>query len=542
MTVPVIGVDSAFFRTVVQVPPDAEPTPDNLTEEEEALLGALKRQLTWAKRVNLVKNEYYEMRQRIKDLEIAIPPQLPDIEVCCGWPETIVDVLEERIDLMGFTSTGDLMGLDKWFEDNALDVEASRATSDALITGTSFISVGKGDTDAGEPEILIMAESPSSATVIWDYRKRRAAAGLSQTYDKANKVVLQSLYLPDKTVKWALDPANPRRSNLEIVGTDRHNLGRPLMTRLINRDRASDIKGRSEITRAIRYYTDAAIRTMLGMEVNREFYTTPMRTALDVYPESVGLDENLSKEEKARRGWSLLMGHMNVIPPQTDNLGPGQTVRPQVVQFSPAPPTPYIEQVKAYSIQVAAASGIPASMLGFITDNPTSADAIIKGEYRLIRRAERRVQSYRQGWKEAAVLALLVNKGTGLSLDDVRAIQPEFRNPATPTRAAAADETQKLVAAEVLPPRSRVTWTRLGISPRDQDQLELDWRKRQAEQTAEQMKQHDMQMQQTEAQAKIRAQAGASGPGAQTGQPGTGAVRKAASGNPPANNRRPARD
>src|SRR5205085_7327205 len=213
-------------------------------------------------------------------------------------------------------------------------------------------SVGKGDTDAGEPEVLVTAESPNSATVLWDYRKRRAAAGLSQTYDTRNKVIMQSLYMPNRTLTWAIDPAN-RNKSLELLEPDEHNLNRVLLIRQINRDRATDIHGRSEISRAVRYYTDAAVRTMLGMELNREFYTTPMRTALDVFPASIGITEDMSDDEKRRIGWSLLMGHMNVIPPQGDD-SPMQQPRPQIIQFPANPPTPYIEQVKAYSIQLSA--------------------------------------------------------------------------------------------------------------------------------------------------------------------------------------------
>lgn len=523
MTMPYEVYGTTLFPPDVDTP-GVNDGPRKLTDDEQNILGALKRQLAVAKKVNLPKNQYYELKAVVRDLEIAVPPQLKDVGVVVGWPGTVVDVLEERIDLMGYTSTGELYGLDEVYEDNAMDVESSRATSDCLITGVDFVSVGKGDTDEGEPEVVVTAESPSTSTMIWDYRKRRAAAALSQTYDVKNKVVLQSLYMPDRTVVWAVDPG-ARNKSLEIVDINEHNLNRVLMARLINKDRASDINGRSEITRAIRYYTDAAVRTMLGMELNREFYTTPMRTALDVFPQSLGFTDDMSEAEKAKVGWSLLMGHMNIIPPQ-DSAGPvGTQPRPQVIQFPANPPTPYIEQVKAYSIQIAAESGMPASMLGFVTDNPTSADAIDKSEYRLIRRAERRIQSYRQGWREVALLAILARDGAdAVSIDDMRAIQPEFRDPSMPTRAAQADATQKLVAAEVLPPRSRVTWTKLNISSRDQDQLEIDWRKRQAEQAAEQMKEQAQQLQQVKAQGAARA--GASGPGAQSGAPATSAVRR----------------
>lgn len=491
---------------VDSLPPDGEvtnPRDHKLTSEEQVILGKLKKQLTRAKTVNKVKNEYYEAKQRLKDIEIAIPPQIPDLSVAVGWPGTVVDVLEERIDFIQYSSTGDLRGLDEIAVDNELDLETSRGVSDSLIAGVSFMTVGKGDENENEPPVLITAESPSSATVVWDYRTRRAAAGLSQTYDERNKVVMQSFYLPDKTVVYAVDPLNPNKA-LEIVSVNQHNLGRTLMTRLINRDRASDVKGRSEITRAIRYYTDAAVRTMLGMEVNREFYTTPMLALLNVFPDSLGFKDDMSDAEKKKLGWALTMGTLNVVPPQGGD-GPQQQINPALVRTTPAPPTPYIEQIKAYSIQVAAESGLPASLLGFVTDNPTSADAIVKGEYRLIRRAERRIQSYKQGLKEVALLSLLVKDGGDLMPADIRDIQVDFRNPATPTRAAEADETQKLVAAEVLPPQSTVTWNRLRFTPAEQAQLKIDWRARQAELAAQQMQEQSQQLELTKATEKAKA-------------------------------------
>src|SRR5690606_22924787 len=213
------------------------------------------------------------------------------LAVSVGWPGTVVDVTEERLDLLGWTSvTDELYGLDQVFRDNQLALEASRAHLDALITGTGFVTVGTGDETIGEPEILITIESSSSATAIWDYRTRRTTCGLSQTKDENGNVVMESLYLPNETIRFERG-ANRK---LIVVDRDRHNLNRVLMARLRNRDRASDFEGRSEITRPLMYYTDAACRTMLGMEINREFYTAPQRYALGAEPEQFGVAEDAS--------------------------------------------------------------------------------------------------------------------------------------------------------------------------------------------------------------------------------------------------------
>lgn len=494
---------------------DVPPPPLTLTPEEAKQLGAMKRQLQRARRANKLKNEYYEAKQKVRQLDIAIPPQLRDVEVAVGWPGTVVDVLEERIDFMGYSSTGDLMGLDEFYTDNFLGVESSRVHTDSLWAGVNFATVGKGDPDYDEPEVVCTSESPNTATMLWDYRKRRAEAGLSQTFDERGRLQLQSMYLPGKTIQFASDP---NTGALEVVNIDTYSFDRVLMTRYLNRDRGSDITGRSEITRAIRYYTDAAVRTMLGMEVNREFYTTPMRAILDVYPETLGFREDMSSEEKKALGWSLMQGHMNIVPPQGNGNSPVNQPRPSIVELKPSPPTPYIEQVKAYSIQVSGESGMPASMLGFVTDNPTSGDAILKGEYRLVRRAEKRIQSYDMGWKETALLALLV-RGEDVSMADIRGIRPKWRNPAVPTRAAEADATQKLVAAQVLPPQSKVTWNGLGISDDDQKTLEQDWRKEQAKLDAQAAK--DAARTTANAVAVTKAKAAATpAPAAGGGQPG----------------------
>src|SRR5262245_30717613 len=129
------------YTDVYNQPVAVVPT-TRLTDDEQAMVGTMTQQLAKAKRINKVKNDYYEAKQRVRQLDIAIPPQLRDVETAVGWPGTVVDVLDERIDLLGYDALGDLMGLDRIYEDNYLGVEASRATCDALVAGVSFVSIG----------------------------------------------------------------------------------------------------------------------------------------------------------------------------------------------------------------------------------------------------------------------------------------------------------------------------------------------------------------------------------------------------------------
>jgi hypothetical protein len=60
---------------------------------------------------------------------------------------------------------------------------------------------------------------------------------------------------------------------------------------------------------------------------------------------------------------------------------------------------------------------------------------------------------------------------------EAKQIRPKWRPAHTPTVAAQADATTKLIAAGVLTPTSQVTWDRLDISRAEQKQLESDLRK-----------------------------------------------------------------
>ncbi|WP_280430027.1 phage portal protein [Nocardia brasiliensis] len=438
-----------------------------LTDDEQRLVAQMRSRIGRFARKNQIKQDFYEAKQRVEHLDIAVPPQLRDLAVACGWPGTVVDVLEERLDWLGWaTNNTDVLGLDDVYRDNYLALESSRAHTDALIVGTDFIAVGKGDESAGEPEVLVTVESPSSCTAMWNYRTRRNDAALSQTRDEHGHVVLESLYLPNTTIRFERGPDK----KLGVVDRDDHGLNRVPVVRMRNRDRASDLEGRSEITRAVRYYTDAACRTLLGMEINREYYTAPQRYALGADPETFGVNENSSQDEKIMAGWHAAMGRLNIVPRDED----GEL--PEMGQFDSNPPTPYAEQLRVYSQFVSSESGIPSPYLGFVTENPPSGDAIRQAEYRLVKRAERRQAAFGMAWREVAYLVLLV-RDREVDREAFRRVYVNWRDAATPTRSATADEAIKLVGSGVLLPDSRVTYDRIGLAPQDQERLEDEKRR-----------------------------------------------------------------
>jgi hypothetical protein len=425
----------------------------SLTPEELGLIQHLVTKLSLHHRSNEVKEQYYEGKQRLKDLNISIPPSLKLIRSVVGWAGTAVDVLEERLDFEGYIN--DNYGLNEIYQMNELDLESGLGHKDALVYGTGFVFVGKGR--EGEPDPLITIESPKKATAIYDMRSRRIEAALLVNSDDIGEITAGSLYLPNETIYF-------ERYHTTFIETGRniHNLGRVPVSPLINNPRSGDPYGRSEITRAVRSYTDSAMRTLLGAEVAREFYSSPQRYIMGA-KEDMFLDADGNKLNP----WSVIQGRVLGVPYNDDD-----GVLPTVGQFSANSPAPYFEQIRAYAQLIAAETAIPASYLGYQTDNPASADAIRQMEARLVKRAERRQKQFGRTWAEVARLALLVRDGEVPA--DMMNVRPIWRDASTPTRAAAADEAVKLIAAGVLTPDSEVTYNRIGLTESDKQVLKAE--------------------------------------------------------------------
>lgn len=427
------------------------------TDGERGLIGALLERLRLARLSNDEAAARYEGSWMAQQFGISIPPKMRALHTVAGWSGTVVDVLEERLDWLGWSSENDDYGLPGVYASNGLDVDSGMAHLDALIFGVSFVTVGSGFDS--EPSPLITPHSPNAMTAFWDRRTRRLSEGLAVVLGPDGRPVEVTLYTPNETAVFRVSAGD------RWVATDRdqHKLGRLPVVALPNKVRGSRDFGRSEITKAVRYLSDAAARTLLGLEVNREFYNAPQRIGLNV-------DDSMFEDEQGQpvSAWSSIMGRVWNIPPNEDGMP-----EPKVTQFNPASPAPYIDQVKGYATLLAAEAGIPAAYLGFQTDNPASADAIRAGEARLVKRAERRQAAFGRAWMEVGRLALLVRDNSVPDTFDT-SVTASWRDPNTPTQAAAADATVKLTAAGILPVDSSITYNRLGLTPAEQRILEAD--------------------------------------------------------------------
>lgn len=422
------------------------------SEDERKLAQALAVDLGTFQAKNRRRWQYYDGKAGLKNMGIAVPEELANVEAVIGWPEIVVDALAERIEWSGWRSDQDITGLQAVFAENQLDYEVSKAVLDSLVTGVGFLAVSAGSAD--EPAVVVNAVPSTQATYRWDDRLNRMAAGLVYRHGLDGEL-FETLYLPDVTIARTVDRDGERVQRFE------HNRGRCGLIVLPNRVRSESSRGRSEISRAIRYYTDHGVRTILGMEYNREFYTTPQRYLTNVTPEQMGVSEDPDTHELVELGWKVAMNKALIVPPGEED-DPGT---PGVGQFNAASPAPYIDELRMLAQLVSAQSGVPASYLGFSTDQPPSADAIRASEARLVKKAEMRQTSFGKSLvDDLAFVCQAILDGQSPSREFMASVSSVWREASTPTLAATMDAMVKAEQAGIVPKASEVVWDRLGFS------------------------------------------------------------------------------
>lgn len=408
---------------------------------------------------NLVHEAYYD-GSFVPDLVgISTPNEIAEkLRMVAGWPGIAVDVLEERLDFLAFADD-DLAGA---FDDNALDEESSQVHLDAMIYGIGFVSVTAGGDD--EPDQVVRGHDAKDTTGLINPRTGRLDAALTREVADG-EVTGMEIWTKDQIITAHRER---EESPWEVLDRTDHHLGRVPLVPFVNRSRTGNRGGKSEVSGPIRRYSDSAVRTLVSMDVNREFFSAPQRYAL-----GMDQDDFVGPDGSPLSPWQILTGRVWMTPPVGDD-----EKDPQLGEFSPQPPGPYLDQIEGLAQLVAAEAGVPSHYLGLRGDQAASADAIRAMEARLVKRAERRQKSFGRSWSE---VARLIRAGRdGVSAADVAPSKTRWGNPATPTIGATMDAMVKAVQVEVAPKNSRVVWDRVGFTPEEQKIMEAEFRRREA--------------------------------------------------------------
>lgn len=439
-----------------------------LSEAEQGLIKGLQMRSESRGDMELT-NAYYNGEQIFANLRIAVPKELEFLRTIVGWPAMAVDPYVERLQVDGFrrsdATTGDQHIMDVLAE-NKFSAEQNLAFTDALAMKKAYWLVGSPTESGGAPVITV--ESPLNMAVSWDGRGTTPTAAL-QEYIGVDGRKRGALVLPRQTVQLAADD----RGNWEVVHRDQHDFDFVPIVRMANRVRSSNRDGRSEISNALMALVDSACRTLLGLEVAREVYSTPQKVIL-------GALESAFVKADGSAASALETYVTKVLALERDEQGN----IPELHQWQVYDPSVFTKLVDMYAAQ---ASGILAATpqdLGLYTEgNPVSADAANASEARRNRRADRMQREFGDPLVDVVKMALRFENKGKLS-EEYRRLVCDWEPVSREALTSASDGVSKQVTAGSVPATSDVVLKRLGYTEVERRQLDDDRRREDARASA----------------------------------------------------------
>lgn len=435
-----------------------------LPQAERNMLVELIEVLNDKENNNSKRMLYYKSKNDMIDLGIAIPPCLKNLRGSVGWASKAVDTLAVRSRFEGFYFTdGEDHGINNIFNTNSFKSAYQQMVTSELINSCAFVTVSKGG--KGEPPVIINVYSALNASAVWDWRKKRIKYALVVADRKKRRTteefVPTAVNLYTETDVWEIEKDNGEISGSWVATRKPHKMGRPLIEALVYRPTIDRPFGRSRITRDVMEIIDNATRESVRTEIHSEFFTSPQRVILGADPAT--LFQNKTQQEAYLGSFLALT---------TDEEGN----TPQVTQFAQASMQPHLDYMKSLAMRFSAITNVPVSEMGIVSDNPSSAEAILAAKEGLVLEAEDLNASNGEALKNIAkmAIAILQNKSLIELTDEENSITPRFKNPATPSVVSQSDAMAKQASAagsDSWFTRTRIFWESLGYEQEQVDRI-----------------------------------------------------------------------
>lgn len=406
----------------------------DLTDDELKTFNKLLHQLNQHKRRNKLRDRYGDSKKTLDQVGFSIPPHMASFQAVLGWPDKSCGVLTRRLRPRLFAVAGEsslLEDVNTHFGSSDVQLVERMAIEAAARHGAAFVFTSKGDTSTGEPEVIHSVCSALTATALQDPRSRRVVAALEVVDNGFN------LNLPGYTL-FVGRKGNQWRVLEDFLTTP----GRVLCTPYVIGGRVDRPFGKSRITRPVMALTDMAVRVMLRQEVSAEFFSSPQRYMLGATE-----DMFVGPDGEPRTGWEAILGGMQVVPDDEDKY---ENQRVTVGQFAQMSMQPHSDHLRSVAMMFSGETSIPASYLGILHDNPSSAEAIIAHEAELVSIAESEIDwlsSARVTLAQNAIAVMAGTEFTAAEATEIYRFSPLWNDPSTPTRAATADAMAKELGA-----------------------------------------------------------------------------------------------
>ena len=419
-----------------------------LTSSELELIEAHSVELSSRSNDDELNLRYYQGRQRVEQLGMAIPPAMRQFLVVTNWCRTLVDTINARQQVRSLSLPGEEdfdPTLRAISDASNLDAHVSMFNLDRQIYGRAFMSVGANEDDTDLP--LIRAESPREMSAFADVRREKmtSAARLYGADDIATGAKFCTLYLPEGTI-WA----EKQNGKWREVDRDSHDLGEVPVVMHLNRRLSGSFVGESQMTDIIPL-VDAAARSLTNLQFAQEAHGIPR-----MYMTGVKQGDFVDEHGKPIPMFEAYFDAIHMLSEKDAKIG----------QLDAADLKNFETALTIYGKEAAAVTGFPARYFGLTTANPPSENTLKGEEAALVRSVEQ--QNSQVGVTLGWVGGLAIRFATG---DWVRGkrVNAHWFDPGTPTVSQRADAVVKLASGE-RPILSREgAWDELGWSEARKD-------------------------------------------------------------------------
>ena len=321
----------------------------------------------------LLRYKFYEMKNLVRDLGIATPPELRWWMGSLGWCARGVDALADRLSYYRFAE--DNFNIGKIYAENNPDVLFDNAILSAMISSCCFLYLAQGDD--GRPRIEVI--DGGNATGVIDEQTGLLREGYAVLARDENGIPITEAYF---------EPGRTRFREGDVTTVITNPCRYPLLVPVVYRPDATRPFGRSRISRACMDIVSGAIRTVKRSEIAAEFYSFPQKYV-------TGLSQDAEQMDKWRASMSSFMTFT------VDDDGN----KPTLGQFVTQSQGSHVEQLRMFASLFAGETGLTLDDLGFAADNPSSAEAI-KASHETLRLTARKAQkTFGRGFLNAGFLA-----------------------------------------------------------------------------------------------------------------------------------------
>ncbi|PKY92994.1 phage portal protein [Facklamia hominis] len=322
---------------------------------------------------------YYNMKKLYSTYSFTIPAHIQAIFWAnLGWTTKSVDTLADRLIFREFSN--DIFDLNEIFTMNNPDTFYDSAILSALIASCCFVYISE-DED-GYPRLQVL--QANEATGIIDTTTGLLKEGYAVLEkDEFKRPKVEQYFEPFKTTI-----INSKDRTVKVYD---HNSPAPLLVPIVNRPDAERPFGRSRISRASIYWQAYAGRVLERSDVTAEFYSWPQKYVVGTSQDSDPLDS-----------WKATISSMLEFTKDEDGD------KPVLGQFNAPSMSPFMEQIRMAAAGFAGETGLTIDDLGFVTDNPSSAEAI-KAAHETLRVTARKAQrNFASGFLNVGYLAACI--------------------------------------------------------------------------------------------------------------------------------------